>query len=217
VGINMVFLYPYSLLARGWGREHRKLARFDLYLGTLVPFLLASSLIVIAAANTLHGSADYDGTKMGPAQFAPILTGIPLGPVIFNVGVLGMALSTITAHMLCAGFVGLELFGLEVGTWKHRLATLIPLPGVLGPVFWSDIAVYLAVPTSILCGLFLPFAYFGFLRLQRSRDYLGEDTPSGASGALWFAAMLLTTLFLSALFGWEIYQKAPGYFTGLFG
>ena len=84
-------------------------------------------------------------------------------------------------------------------------------------IFWSDIAVYLAVPTSILCGLFLPFAYFGFLRLQRSRDYLGEDTPSGASGALWFAAMLLTTLFLSALFGWEIYQKAPGYFTGLFG
>ena len=26
VGVNMVFLFPYSLLARGWGREHRRLA-----------------------------------------------------------------------------------------------------------------------------------------------------------------------------------------------
>ena len=43
VGINMVFLYPYSLLARGWGREHRRLARFDLYAGMLVPYTLAAS------------------------------------------------------------------------------------------------------------------------------------------------------------------------------
>ena len=30
VGINMTFLYPYSLLAKGWGAEHRTLAKWDL-------------------------------------------------------------------------------------------------------------------------------------------------------------------------------------------
>ena len=30
VGINMTFLLPYSMLRKGWGREHRGLASFDL-------------------------------------------------------------------------------------------------------------------------------------------------------------------------------------------
>ncbi|MDR0336406.1 MAG: divalent metal cation transporter, partial [Planctomycetaceae bacterium] len=30
VGINMTFLYPYSLLAKGWGNEHKTLSRWDL-------------------------------------------------------------------------------------------------------------------------------------------------------------------------------------------
>ena len=33
VGINMTFLLPYSMLRKGWGREHRGLATFDLSLG----------------------------------------------------------------------------------------------------------------------------------------------------------------------------------------
>ena len=50
VGINMLFLYPHSLLARGWGREHRELSRFDLLLGMFVPYTIAVSLVVIATA-----------------------------------------------------------------------------------------------------------------------------------------------------------------------
>ena len=37
VGINMTFLFGYTLLARGWGRGHRGLAKFDLITGTLLP------------------------------------------------------------------------------------------------------------------------------------------------------------------------------------
>ena len=220
VGINMVFLYPYSLLARGWGREHRRLARFDLFAGMFVPYVLAASLMLIAAANTVHLDPSYDGTKLSPVTFAQSLS-VAIGPIggrlVFDLGVLGMALSSITAHMICTGFVGVEFFGLEVGSWKHRLATLAPVPGVLGPLYWSDMAVYLAVPTSIICGLFLPLAYLGFIRLQNSEAYLGEDRPQGAGGRLWRLGMIATTLFLTVFLGWYVAQKAPGLWAQLIG
>jgi Mn2+/Fe2+ NRAMP family transporter len=54
VGINMTFLLPYSLLARGWGREHAGLARFDLSIGMFLPFVLATSCVVVAAASRFH-------------------------------------------------------------------------------------------------------------------------------------------------------------------
>ena len=37
VGINMTFVYGYTLLERGWGREHRELSRWDIVLGLVIP------------------------------------------------------------------------------------------------------------------------------------------------------------------------------------
>jgi Mn2+/Fe2+ NRAMP family transporter len=207
VGVNMVFLYPYTLLAKGWGREHRELAQVDLLLGMFVPYAIAVSLVVIATANTLHLDPAFDGTKLSPVQAAGVLAqgiGPIAGRLVFGIGVLGMALSSITLQMLTCGFVGVELFGLTVGSFKYRLATWLPVPGVLGCVYWSDIAVWVAVPTNIICGLFLPAAYMGFCLLQRSRAYLGEDRPEGAWGAAWFAAMLGVTVFFVGFLSWYV-------------
>ena len=57
VGINMTFLLPYSMLRKGWGLKQRGLAIFDLSIGLIVPFVLATSCVVIAAASQFHGSA----------------------------------------------------------------------------------------------------------------------------------------------------------------
>ena len=54
VGINMTFLLPYSLLSRGWGKDFRGLAIFDLSIGMFIPFILATGCIVIAAAQQFH-------------------------------------------------------------------------------------------------------------------------------------------------------------------
>jgi hypothetical protein len=78
------------------------------------------------------------------------------------------------------------------------------VPGVLGCVYWSDIAVWVAVPTNIICGLFLPAAYVGFCLLQRSRAYLGEDRPSGPAGVVWLASMIAVTGFLILFLGWYV-------------
>ena len=57
VGINMTFLLPYSMLRKGWNRSFRGLAVFDLSTGLFIPFLLATSCVVIAAASQFHGQA----------------------------------------------------------------------------------------------------------------------------------------------------------------
>lgn len=195
VGVNMLFLYPYSLLARGWGREHRGLARFDLVLGTFVPYVLAASLMIIATANTLY---PWEETRLAPIDAARGLAehvGPVSGRMIFNLGVLAMAMSSISLHMICAGFVAVELFGVEVGSWRYRLATLLPTPGVLGPLLWKKLF-WLPVPTTIICGLFLPLAYLGFLKLQRSEAYLGKDAPRGRRRTAWTVGLLVATLVL---------------------
>lgn len=198
VGINMVFLYPYSLRARGWSEAQRGLAGFDLIAGMAVPYVLATSLLLIAAANVLHGGGATitQGATIG--ETARVL-GDVMGPVsgrlLFDLGLIAMALSSITLHMVVCGLVAMEAFGFEYGSRAHRLCTLIPIPGALAPLFWADYAVYLAVPTTIACGALLPLAWLGFLKRERS--------PGGR--ALLAAAILLL---LGAL-GLYLRQKLP--------
>jgi len=71
VGINMTFLFPYSLLKRGWGKEFRGLAIFDLSTGMLIPFVLATSCVVIASASQFHTKPQaglLDGTNASKKQ-----------------------------------------------------------------------------------------------------------------------------------------------------
>ena len=69
VGINMTFLFPYSLLKKGWDRSFRGLSLFDLSTGMAIPFVVATGCVVIASANSFHakpapgllGETDPDG------------------------------------------------------------------------------------------------------------------------------------------------------------
>lgn len=54
VGINMTFLFAYSMLQKNWTKEYRGLAIFDLSTGMFIPFLLATSCVVIASAAQFH-------------------------------------------------------------------------------------------------------------------------------------------------------------------
>jgi manganese transport protein len=193
--VNMTFLYPYSLLARGWGREHRELARADLVMGMVVPFTIVTSLVVIVSAATLHEG--FSGKSISPIEAAGTL-GSLLGPVAgrvaFDLGLLAMLLTTITLHMV-----------------GYRLATLLPAPGVLGSVYWTSLSIWVAVPTSIVAGFLLPLAYVGFIRLQASSAYLGSDRPRGVKGALWLAGMAIATLVVVVFLGWYLVEKGPAF------
>ncbi|MGA0868135.1 MAG: divalent metal cation transporter [Planctomycetota bacterium] len=254
VGINMTFLLPYSILKRGWNREFRGLARVDLAVGMLVPFLLATSCVVIAAASRFHTKpveglvapaataeaepapklraefekicdarlAALDGTAAGASEeeraslrealpeadrtlaamlvkrdafdlakaLAPF-TGDFFANILFGIGVLGMALSTITLLMLISGFVICEMLGLPSGGRAHRLGTLAATTGALGPFVWSKAAFYLAVPTSVFGMALLPIAYWTFFLMMNSKALLGADMPRGRNRVVWNTLMLI--------------------------
>ena len=75
VGINMTFLLPYSMLRKKWTAAHRELAIFDLAFGLFIPFMLATSCVVIASATQFHatpspgllGEVDDKGVAVEPA------------------------------------------------------------------------------------------------------------------------------------------------------
>ena len=213
VGINMTFLFPYTLLARGWGREHRGLSRFDLVTGMFLPYALATALMVIAAGSTMFDPEAYQAgrTMLSPVKAAGMIQAAGVGKLfarfIFGLGIVGMALSTITLHMLVSGFAVCEMFGVKPGGWRYKLACLIPAPGILGVVLWQKMSIWIAVPTSAVCGLLLPIAYIGFFILNNRRDYLGDDTPRGAKALLWNLGMLVSILVVMAYGLYYLYLK----------
>ena len=71
VGINMTFFMPFVLLNRKWGREHRGLAKFDLWTALLIPYVIATSCVVIAAGSQFNGKPesayqDYENRILYP-------------------------------------------------------------------------------------------------------------------------------------------------------
>ena len=128
-----------------------------------------------------------------------------------------MVTSSITMHMICCGFAACESFGWKVGSTKFRLACLLPAPGVLGAFYWGDIAIWIAVPTTILTGFLLPAVYIGILKMQRSREYLGAERPEGIKALLWQGLILMATLVLSAFLIWKTYTAFPGWLEKLTG
>jgi len=75
VGINMTFLLPYSIIRKGWNRDFRELAIFDLATGLVIPFTIATGCVVMATASQFHakpakgflGETDTTGQIVQPA------------------------------------------------------------------------------------------------------------------------------------------------------
>ncbi|MHC4062047.1 MAG: divalent metal cation transporter [Planctomycetota bacterium] len=213
VGINSTFLISYSLLARGWGKAHRGLSWFDLITGTFLPFSIVTSLVIIAAGATIYNPQIFSAgaTALSPVKAASMFESAGLSifvaRIVFGLGVLGMTLSTITVHMLMSGFAVCEMFGIEPGGWRYRLACLLPAPAATGVIFWKHMGPWVAVPASAICGLFLPFTYIIFFILNNSKRYLGPDKPTGTKALLWNIAMLIAIIVSTVSACYYIYSQ----------
>lgn len=261
VGINMTFLLPYSMLRKNWGKSHRTLAIFDLSVGLIVPFVLATGCVVIAASSQFHGrpgdvlamvesgnakakevSSYNDLLKariaadptlanvenameqlpeadrrlaamiaardnLALAKTLEPLVGTQVSQKLFGIGVLGMALSTIIILMIINGFAFCEMIGASPDGPMHRVGSLLPAVGVLGPFVWADAAPALATPTSVIGGAMLPIAYISFLLLMNSKQVLGDAMPRGTKRLVWNLLMITATAI--ATFGsvWGLFNK----------
>jgi Mn2+/Fe2+ NRAMP family transporter len=80
VGINMTFMFPYTMLRRGWTKEFRGLSIFDLATGMFIPFVLATSCVVIAAAAQFHTRLPAGFVQQPSASGATVLVVDPKSP-----------------------------------------------------------------------------------------------------------------------------------------
>ena len=267
VGINMTFLLPYSMLKRGWDRDFRGLAIFDLSVGLFIPFLLATSCVVIASASQFHGQfdpglvgegpatpgitnklqsgydknvaglkktlADADEVDLADKKIAAMLvqrdafllantleklTGPTVAHVVFGIGVVGMAFSTIIILMLINGFTVCEMIGIPPSGIQHRVFSLLPgVTGALGFLFlWGDgkARFWLAVPTSVFGMVLLPIAYLTFFLMMNNRRMLGDHMPRGGRRNLVNLAMCVALGAATVGAGWAIWSKAHWYGVG---
>jgi len=273
VGINMTFLLPYSLLRKGWDRDFRGLAIFDLSTGLFIPFVLATGCVVIASATQFHtvpaqgfleenqlqeqyvppasnlvgpyhdllssriqyemdeeiytqlSASDIsemikelpDADKTMAAMLvkrdafnladalAP-LTGTVYSQYVFGFGVMAMAISSIILLMLINGFVICEMINVSSTSSAYRVGCLMVSIGVLGPFFWNDAKLWLAIPTSVFGMMLLPIAYFTFCLMMNQKSLLGEDMPRGNKRVAWNGLMIIAACFAALGSLWSLWS-----------
>ena len=196
VGVNMTFLYPYTLLARGWGKEHRGLKNFDLGTSMFIPFILATSFVTLACANTLHVRGIEVQGALDAAHALEPLVGLTFGRLIFSFGILSMCLTTLIIEMLICGFVLSEMFRFEYHGWAYRASTMLANIGILGA--FTSIPFWLPVIASSFNLLMMPIAYICFFILQNKKSYLGQDVNRGIKGTAWNVILVLAILVVAA-------------------
>lgn len=192
VGVNQTFLYPYTMLARGWGRSHRKLKNFDLSTSMVVPFVLATGFVVIACANTLHVQGIEVKGPVDAAQALEPLVGLTFGRIIFSIGVLSMCITTAVIEMLICGFILSEMFNFEYLGTKYKMSTMVANIGILGAFY--NMPLWLPVLTSSFNLIMMPIAYICFFILQNSKSYLGDEVNKGTKGAIWNILMIIAII-----------------------
>ncbi len=195
VGINMTFLYPYSLLKKGWGKAHKKLARWDLGMTMFLPFTLVTSLVIVAmVVGGVYIGADEVDKLIKPLGAARALSGVvgeKAGRIIFDLGLIGMTCGAISTHMVVCGFTFCEMLGLEQTKTRFRLFALTPAIGLLGVV--TTLPIWFPVAASAVCFTMLPIAYLTFLIMQNKRSYIGDAVGRGV-GRLAFNLILVIAL-----------------------
>ncbi len=194
VGINMTFLYPYSLLAKGWGKEHRKLARWDLGMTMFLPFSVVTSLIIVAMTVTgVYPGVDAVNTSLTPLGAAAAFKGIPFGSVIFCLGLMGMCGGAISVHMVACGFTMCEMLGLDMTQKRFRMFALTPCIGCLGVVI--SLPLWFPVVASAVCFTMLPIAYLIFFILNNKRSYIGDAVGKGWKRVAYNVILIMALIF----------------------
>ncbi|NLY01975.1 MAG: divalent metal cation transporter [Rhodopirellula sp.] len=201
VGINMTFLYPYSLLAKGWGEHHKTLSRWDLGMSMFLPFVLVTSLVIMAMSVTgvYDPASEMVREGMKPLDASKALSGVlgeNLGRIVFDLGLIGMTCGAISTHMVVCGFTLCEMFGLEYTVWRYRIFTLAPAIGILGVV--TTTPMWLPIAASAICFTMLPIAYVIFLIMNNKRSYIGDAVGKGLGRAV-FNLILVVAIVVATI------------------
>jgi Mn2+/Fe2+ NRAMP family transporter len=197
IGVMDWVLFQYAGLARGWGRKHETLARFDIFFGLFLPFVLINFMVVAVFAGTLHqvgGTFPESATELAGA-LAPLL-GPTWSQVLFYVAFLAVPITT-TVGMSLAGAIAIhEAFGWEPDTssWRWRICALLPQIGFLA--VWYPRPVWLVIAIAAFLSLSNNIVGWSFYLLLNDRKVLGEDRCKSYG---WNAGILSLICLLNAV------------------
>lgn len=277
VGINMTFLFAYSMLRRKWGTEYKGIMKFDLATGMLIPFMLATNCVIIASASQFHTvpqpgfieqeQVDWEPTPSQVSEYESLLEGrimfdtddqltdeqiairieqlgekdqqmaailitrdafdlaFSLEPllgrffssIVFGIGVLAMALSSISLMMVISGFVLCEIMEVSYESHYFKIGALLPSIAVLGTFLWNQALFWLAIPTSVITLLILPLAYVAFFLMLNNKAIMGKQMPRGGRRITWNVLMGLVIILVGTASIYMLWKYSGIWGIGAFG
>ena len=224
VGINMIFLYPYSLLNKKWGPKQKELAYFDLISGMALPFILATSFMILAVANTIGPEPGEVGEGVRDIrEIIPVLAptfsemlgesaGTGFARFLIGMAMTAIGFSTIITHMLACGFIGLEMTNWKPETRWRLIFAFLPAIGVVGVTMQFPIP--LAITASTLALPLMPVTVACFFVLMNTKSYMGDAMPRGFYRLVW-NTMLIASVVIMSWAAWYALQTNWGKLQGL--
>jgi Mn2+/Fe2+ NRAMP family transporter len=196
IGVMDWVLFQYAGLARGWGRKHETLARFDVVLGLFLPFVLVNFIVIAVFAGTLHqvGITPETAPELA-ASLAPLL-GPTWSAVLFYIAFLAVPITT-TVGMSIAGAIAIhEAFGWKPDTrlWRWKVCALLPQVGFLA--VWYDRPVWLVIAIAAFLSLATNIVGWSFYLLLNDRRLLGEDR---SKSYIWNLGIMLQLTLLNCV------------------
>jgi len=135
------------------------------------------------------------------------LTGKGVARYIFGFGVLAMAINAAVMLMLINGLCLCALFNKPAEGRLQKVGSLMVSVGILGPFFWKDAKMWLAVPTSMFAMVLLPIAYFAFFALMNQKTFMGNNMPKGGKRILWNILMGIAATVAGLASLWSMWSK----------
>jgi Mn2+/Fe2+ NRAMP family transporter len=195
VGINMTFLLPYNLLSKGWNKSFRGISRFDLCTAMAIPYILATSCVVIAAASMFHAKVDeklestdssiivqstnYSAVKDKILSRAAAINGLDTTNISDEEALAFVAASSIEERKIASSLVKRNAFQLSAALSPilgQKKASLVFGLGIFGMGF-STIIILMLINGYAFCEL--------FGKPQGGSLHLTGCLAAGLCGAIW--------------------------------
>jgi Mn2+/Fe2+ NRAMP family transporter len=192
IGVMDWILFQYAGLARGWGRKHETLARFDIVFGLFLPFVLVNYLVIAVFAGTLHKVGLSPETAPELARALAPLLGPTWSQALFYVAFLAVPVTTTVGMSIAAAIAIHEALGWKPDTrsLRWKVSALLPQVGFLA--VWYPRPIWLVVAIAAFLSLSNNIVGWSFYLLLNDRRVLGEDR---SKSYVWnLGTMLLLTL-----------------------
>lgn len=196
IGVMDWVFFNYAGLSRGWGKKHESQARFDIFAGLFLPFILVNYLVIGVFAQTLHKQGLHPESAPELAQALVPLLGPTWSQVMFYIGFLAVPVTTTVGMSLACAMAIHEAFGWkpDASSWRWRASALLPQIGFLA--VWYPRPVWLVIAIGAFLSLTNNIVGWSFYLLLNDKRVLGNNR---SRSYLWNLGILLQITLLNCI------------------